>query len=83
MIRDGGGFRLPSSNNGYVWLANSYRYVINNNSYFSSTYRSAAPEVPASPIFSVQMDPPPDPVALVKNPIRMMFDVVRHCIYTL
>ena len=27
------------------------------------------------------MDPPPDPVALVKNPIRMMFDVVWYCVH--
>ena len=74
VIRDGGGFRLASSNNGYIWLTNC---IINNSSYLSVTYRTTTPEVPVSPIFSLQMDPPPDPVALVKNPIRMTFDVVR------
>ena len=42
------------------------------------TFRTAAPQVPASPIFSLQIDPPPDPVALMNNPIMMMFDVVRQ-----
>ena len=51
------------------------------------TFRTAAPQVPASPIFSLQIDPPPDPVALMSNPIMMMFDVVRlyitNCYYDL
>ena len=51
------------------------------------TFRTAAPQVPASPIFSLQIDPPPDPVALMNNPIMMMFDVVRlyitNCYYDL
>ena len=41
-------------------------------------FRTAAPQVPASPIFSLQIDPPPDPEILANNPIMMMFDVVRH-----
>ena len=39
--------------------------------------RTDAPQVPASPIFSLQINPPPDPAALKSNPITMMFDVVR------
>ena len=37
-------------------------------------------EVPASPIFSLQIDPSPDLTTLVENPIMMMFDVVHICI---
>ena len=40
-------------------------------------YRSAAPQVPASAIFSLQIDPLPDPVTLANNPIMIIFDVVR------
>ena len=40
--------------------------------------RTAATQVPASPIFSLQINPPPDPAALKNNPITMTFDVVRH-----
>ena len=43
-------------------------------------FRTGAPQVPASPIFSLQIDPPPDPDTLEKNPITMMFDVVKQCI---
>ena len=39
---------------------------------------TAAPQVPASPIFSLQMDPLPDQIALVKDPITITFNVVRH-----
>ena len=37
-------------------------------------------EAPASPIFSLQIDPSPDLTTLVENPIMMMFDVVHICI---
>ena len=36
-------------------------------------------QTPASPIFSLQIDPPPDPEILEKNPIMMMFELVRDC----
>jgi len=42
-------------------------------------FRSTVSQVPASPIFSLQMDPPPNPKILAKNPIMMMFDLVRDC----
>ena len=35
------------------------------------------PGVPVSPIFSLQINPLPDLRSLEKNPIMMMFDVVR------
>jgi len=35
------------------------------------------PQVPASPIFSLQIDPPPNPDTLAKNPITMVFELVR------
>ena len=42
-------------------------------------YRTAVPQYPDSPVFSLQIDPlPPDPSVLVNNPIVMMFDVVRQ-----
>ena len=51
--------------------------------------RTAVPQVPASPIFSLQVDPlPSDPNSLVNNPIMIMFDVVGCdysngcCVYT-
>ena len=54
-----------------------------------SNSRTAVPQVPHSPIFSLQIDPlPADPNILVNYPIVMMFDVVRNsvnkhfCIYT-
>ena len=41
--------------------------------------RTAVPQYPASPVFSLQIDPlPSDPSVLVNNPIVMMFDVVRQ-----
>ena len=40
--------------------------------------RTALPQDPASPIFSLQIDPLPDVNTLVRNPIMMMFDVVRQ-----
>ena len=47
--------------------------------YETTFYRTAVPKVPASPIFSLQMDPlPDDPNTLVNNPIMIMFDVVRY-----
>ena len=44
------------------------------------TFRTTTPQVPASPIFSLQIDPPPDSATLEKNPITMIFDVVKQCI---
>ena len=43
-------------------------------------HRSAVPQFPASPIFSLQIDPLPDAATLKSSPIMMMFDVVGHCI---
>ena len=40
------------------------------------SFRTASPPVLASSIFSLQMDPVPNVVALEENPIIMMFDVV-------
>ena len=73
VIRDGTGFRLPSATNGYVndLYTNMCMYVPT-----IFVCRSAAPQVPASPIFSLQIEPVPDPVILRNNPIMMMFDVV-------
>ena len=73
VIRNGSGLRLPSSSNGYVCFI--YWKYINCN----LCVRTALPQVPASPIFSLQINPLPDPSVLVKNPIVMMFDVVRKC----
>ena len=42
-------------------------------------HRSAVPQFPASPIFSLQIDPLPDAATLKSSPIMMMFDVVGHC----
>ena len=42
-------------------------------------FRTTVSQVPASPIFSLQIDPSPDSNTLVENPIMMMFDVV--CTY--
>ena len=80
MIRDGTGFRLPSSNKGCV--TNLFIKYQCKRMYISATFvcRSAAPQVPASPIFSLQIDPLPDPVILQNNPIMIMFDVVCHYI---
>ena len=39
-------------------------------------FRTMIIQAPISPIFSLQVDPPPDPDALENNPITMMFDVV-------
>ena len=54
-----------------------------------SNSRTAVPQIPSSPIFSLQIDPlPADPNTLVNYPIMMMFDVVCNsvnkifCIYT-
>ena len=50
-----------------------------NTKYNNLYYRTAVPQYPASPIFSLQINPlPADPNALVNNPILMMFDVVRQ-----
>ena len=35
------------------------------------------PQVPGSPIFSLQINPSPDSNALEDNPIIMVFDIVR------
>ena len=64
---------------GYVsndYLCVCVRLTTNfNNLSFS---RTAVPQYPASPIFSLQIDPlPADPSILVNNPIMIMFDVVR------
>ena len=41
-------------------------------------FRTIVSQVPASPIFSLQINPSPDLIALVENPIMMIFDVVRQ-----
>ena len=41
-------------------------------------FRTIVSQVPASPIFSLQINPAPDLIALVENPIMMIFDVVRQ-----
>ena len=43
-------------------------------------HRSAVPQFPASPIFSLQIDPLPDAAILKSSPIMMNFDVVGHYI---
>jgi len=77
VIRDGSGLKLPSSSNGYV--ANSLENVSKHTSKQFVHFRSSVSHVPASPIFSLQIDPPPNPDILAKNPIMMMFDLVRDC----
>jgi len=42
--------------------------------HYVTVYRALLPRAPASPIFSLQIDPLPD---LENNPIMMVFDVVR------
>ena len=42
------------------------------------SFRTVSPPVLASSIFSLQMDPIPNVVALEENPIIMMFDVVSY-----
>ena len=43
-------------------------------------FRTVVPQLPASPIFSLQINPSPDSNTLAKNPIMMMFDVVSQYI---
>ena len=41
-------------------------------------FRTVMSQVPVSPIFSLQINPSPDLIALVENPIMMIFDLVRQ-----
>ena len=44
----------------------------------SYIFRTAVPQLPASPIFSLQINPLPDLSIILENPIMMMFDVVSY-----
>ena len=80
VIRNGSGLRLPFDN-GYVCecLANKAQILY----WLICIFRTIVPEVPVSPIFSLQINPLPDLNILVENPIMMMFDVVRCHNYVL
>ena len=76
VIKDGRNLRLPSpdKNNGYVNLKQCIHKQFKN----LAINRTEIPNLPASSILSLQINPPLDRHTLERHPIMIMFDVVSH-----